>query len=71
MSARSAVAADLRITDSRGTEVLVRDAAVDYGGFLASDTVTDGIRVLQGDGTVTVKWVDVDSVKVVRPDSTR
>ena len=46
----------------------MRDAAVDYGGFLASDMVTDGIRVLQGDGTVTVKWMDVDSVKVVRQD---
>jgi hypothetical protein len=63
-----AAAADLRITDSRGTDVVVADAVVDYSGFLASDRVTDGIRVLQGDGMVTVRWADVDTLKVVRSD---
>ena len=63
-----AAAADLRITDSRGTEVVLTGATVDYGGFVAADKVTEGIRVLQGDGLVTVKWADVDSLRVVRSD---
>ena len=62
------LAADLKVTDSRGTEVLVTNASVDYGGFLASDKETLGIRVLQGDGIVTVKWADLESLKVVRRD---
>ena len=65
-------AADLRITDSRGTEVLVAGASIDYSGFVASDKETEGIRVLQGDGLVSVKWTDVESLKVLRiDDSTR
>ena len=62
------LAADLKITDSRGTEVVLTGASVDYSGFLASDKETQGIRVLQGDGLVTVKWSDVESLKVVRRD---
>jgi hypothetical protein len=38
--AASASAADLRITDSRGTEVVVQSAAIDYGGFMGSQTET-------------------------------
>jgi len=68
LPASEAGAADLRITDSRGTEVVLTGATVDYGGFLAADKETDGIRVLQGDGLVTVKWADVDSLRVVRSD---
>jgi hypothetical protein len=65
-------AADLRITDSRGTDVLVAGASIDYSGFLASDKDTEGIRVLQGDGVVNVKWADVETLKVLRiDDSTR
>jgi hypothetical protein len=65
-------AADLRITDSRGTEVLVAGASIDYSGFLASDKETEGIRVLQGDGVVSVKWADVETLRVLRiDDSTR
>jgi hypothetical protein len=64
----TAGAADLRITDSRGTEVVVQSAAIDYGGFIASDRETLGIRLLQGDGTVTVKWADIETLKVIRQD---
>jgi hypothetical protein len=63
-----ALAADLKVTDSRGTEVVVAGASIDYGSFLSSDSETQGIRVLQGDGAVTVKWVDVESIKVTRRD---
>jgi hypothetical protein len=68
LTAGGAVAADLKITDSRGTEVVVTGASIDYSGFLASDRETEGIRVHQGDGTVTVKWTDVESLRVVRRD---
>lgn len=64
----AAAAADLRITDSRGTEVVVANATIDYGGFLGSEKVGDGIRVLQGDGVVFLKWTDVDSIRVVKRD---
>jgi hypothetical protein len=68
MSPLGAAAADLRIIDSRGIEVVLTEAAVDYSGFLASDKETEGIRVLYGDGSVTVRWTDVDTLKVVRLD---
>jgi len=61
-------AADLKVTDSRGTEVVVTGASVDYSGFMAADKEADGIRVLQGDGQVTVKWADVESLRVVKKD---
>jgi len=64
----SAGAADLRITDSRGTDVVVQSAAIDYGGFVASDIETQGIRLLQGDGSVMVKWADIETLKVTRRD---
>ena len=63
-----ASAADLRITDSRGTEVVVQAAAIDYGGFMASEIEREGIRLMQGDGSVMVKWTDIESLKVVRRD---
>ena len=63
-----ALAVDLKVTDSRGTEVLVAGASVDYGGFMP-DKETDGIRVLQGDATVMVKWSDVESLTVTRKDN--
>ena len=66
--ASSAVAADLKVTDSRGTEVVVAGASIDYSGFMTADKDADGIRVLQGDGQVTVKWADVESLRVLRKD---
>ena len=65
----NAQATDLKITDSRGTEVVVQGAAIDYGGFIASDKDTSGLRVMQGDGSVTVKWTDIETVRVTRQDS--
>jgi len=29
---------------------------------------TQGIRLMQGDGTVTVKWADIETLKVIRHD---
>jgi hypothetical protein len=66
--AARASAADLRITDSRGTEVVVQGAAIDYGGFMASDRETEGIRLMQGDGSVMVKWADIETLRVTRRD---
>jgi hypothetical protein len=64
----SAMAADLRITDTRGTEVVVQSAVIDYGGFMGGDRETTGIRLLQGEGSVTVKWADIETLRVVRRD---
>lgn len=64
----AAAATDLKLTDSRGTEVVVTNASIDYGGFLGPEKVTDGIKVLQGDGVVFLKWADVDTIKVVKRD---
>lgn len=63
-----ALAADLKITDSRGTEVVLTGATVDYSGFMAADKETQGIRVLQGDGMVIVKWTDVERLRFIRRD---
>ena len=68
LAATTANAADLRITDSRGTEVVVQSAAIDYGAFVSSDVETQGIRLMQGDGSVTVKWTDLETLKVTRRD---
>jgi hypothetical protein len=68
LPAGGAVAADLKITDSRGTVVVLTGASVDYSGLLTPDRETQGIRVLQGDGIVTVKWADVERVRVVKRD---
>jgi hypothetical protein len=68
LSSVTALAADLKIKDSRGTEVSLGNASIDYSGFMASDKETQGIRLLQGDGMVTVKWADIESLTVVRTD---
>jgi hypothetical protein len=64
-----AVPTSLRITDSQGTAVVVAAASIDYSGLFSFDRETQGIRVMQGDGLVLLKWTDVDSVRI-RPDST-
>jgi hypothetical protein len=66
-----AVAADLRVTDSRGTEVVVRNASIDYPAGIAAVRESNGIRVLQGEGTVTVKWNDVQSLSLRGGDGAR
>jgi hypothetical protein len=68
LAAATVSAADLRITDSRGTEVVVQSAAIDYGGLLAPESEKEGIRLMQGEGSVMVKWNDIESLKVVRRD---
>jgi hypothetical protein len=68
LSSAPAAAADLTITDSRGTELTLTGASIDYSSFMTSDKETQGIRVLQGDGQVTAKWSDIASLKVVRRD---
>jgi hypothetical protein len=60
-------ASDLRVTDTSGTQVIVRNATLDYAAGIAAVRESDGIRVLQGEGTVTVKWTDIDLVTVLRP----
>jgi hypothetical protein len=61
----TARAADLRVTDTAGTQVIVRNASIDYDAGIAAVRESNGIRVQQGEGTVTVKWNDVTSLTVV------
>jgi hypothetical protein len=66
----TAWAVDLRVTDSAGVEVLVKEVSIDYGGLLGTDKETEGIRVSQGDALVTAKWFDIDSLTVTGRDAT-
>ena len=68
LAAVAAPPTDLRITDSRGTSVVVTGATIDYGGMLATDQQSDGIRLLQGDGAVLLKWSNVDTIRVTKVD---
>lgn len=58
----AAPAGDLQVTDSAGNAVELRKAYVNYGvtryvvGGDRYDNEHDGLRVLQGEATVTVKW---------------
>ena len=61
-------AADLRVMDSSGVEVLVREMSIDYGGLLGTDKETEGIRVSQGDALVTAKWIDIESLTITGRD---
>jgi len=65
----TAFAADVRIMDSGGVEVLVKDIMIDYGGLLGSDKESEGIRVLQGEALVTTKWTDVQSLTIIGRDA--
>src|SRR6476469_4999508 len=62
-------AADLQVTDSQGTVVVVKGATVDYGSLLSSDPEKDGIRVQQGDAVVRLKWSEVQSVSITKVDT--
>ena len=63
-------AADLRITDSSGAQLIVKSASIDYPGAIgAMVRESGGIRVQQGDATVTVKWKDIQSLQVVPGDN--
>jgi hypothetical protein len=64
-----ALGTDLQVTDSQGTMVVVKDAAVDYGSLLASDIDRDGFRIQQGDAVVRVKWSALQSVTITKVDS--
>lgn len=58
-------ATDLRITDSSGADVIVKNASIDYSGALgAAVRESKGIRLEQGDATVTVKWKDIESLTI-------
>jgi hypothetical protein len=66
----SSFATDVRITDSSGVEILVKDVSIDYGGLLGSDKDDEGVRITIGDAMVTAKWVDLQSLIVTGRDAT-
>ena len=47
---------------------MLTNASIDYSSLLTSDKEREGIRLLQGDGLVTVKWTDIDTLTVLRTD---
>jgi len=65
----AALAADLQVTDSQGSTVVVKEASIDYGGMLASDPDKEGIRIQQGDAIVRLKWADVQSLAVTKVET--
>lgn len=64
-----ALAIDLRIRDSAGVEVVVKDTSIDYGGILGTDKEDEGIRVSQGEALVTAKWADIDFMTITGRDA--
>lgn len=61
-------ATDVRVLDSKGVEVLVRDITIDYSGILGSDKDTEGVRVSQGEAQVTAKWSDIVTLTITGRD---
>ena len=61
--------ADVRVVDSAGVEVLVREISIDYSGLLGSDKETEGVRVAQGEALVTAKWTDIQSLTITGRDA--
>ena len=64
-----AYGADVRVMDSAGVEVLVKDITIDYSGLLGSDKETEGVRVAQGEALVTAKWADIQSITITGRDA--
>jgi hypothetical protein len=64
-------AADVRVIDNGGIEVLVREIAIDYSGLLGSDRETEGVRVYQGEASITAKWADIQSITITGRDATQ
>lgn len=69
LMAAPAFATDVRVTDSGGSEVLVKEVSIDYGGLLGSDKETEGVRVSQGEALVTAKWLDIQSIAITGRDA--
>ncbi len=69
--ATPAMAVDLRVMDSAGVEVLVKEISIDYGGLLGTDKETEGVRVSRGDASETAKWIDIESLTVTGRDATQ
>jgi hypothetical protein len=60
-SAATSFAADLKITDTTNTVIVVHDAFIDYGGLMG-DKEAEGIRLYQGEAVVTAKWLNIQSI---------
>ena len=65
-----ALAVDLRVMDSAGVEVLVKEINIDYGGLLGTDKETEGIRLSRGQALETAKWIDIESLTITGRDAT-
>lgn len=64
---------DVKITDTKANTLEVRDAAIDYTSYniiYSPDYEREGVRAYQGEGVVTIKWVQIEQIviKTVKPD---
>jgi TonB family protein len=70
----------LRVTDTKGTVVLVKEATIDYAdaalaaspsaGTAPPPTTSEGIRIYQGEGQTIVKWSSIARMTFTPADKT-
>ena len=63
-----AFAADLRITDTTNTVIVVHDPFIDYGGLM-NDKEMEGIRLYQGEAVVTARWTNIRTITITGKDA--
>lgn len=67
----NSLAVDLKIIDSEGTAVEIKNASLDYTeriGIYTLDTEYSGIRVARGEGHLTVDWDKIKEVRITRQE---
>ncbi|HLJ14965.1 MAG TPA: hypothetical protein VKV15_10750 [Bryobacteraceae bacterium] len=75
ISATPLYGANVKVTDSKGNAVEVRNVEIDYThypsiGLYTPDHESEGVRAYQGDGIVTIKWEQIEQlvIKRVKPE---
>jgi hypothetical protein len=67
-----AKAADVKVTDHSGHSTVVKDVRIDYTSYslwYTPDFESEGVRVLQGDATVTVRWSKIEKLTIKGRDA--
>lgn len=71
----NAFATDLKVTDIKGNEVIVKDAGIDYTptgfGLVVISKEYQGIKAFQGEGVVTIKWSQIKTLTISGIDQTQ
>ena len=61
--------ADVKVTDTKGNIVEVRDVAIDYTRYsiiYTPDNDHEGVRAFQGEGVVTINWSQIETIAIKR-----